>query len=37
MDYIPENNHSEFFIPIEQKINNENTILNNNNAKQNNI
>ena len=37
MDYIPENNYSELFIPIEPKINNDKAILNNNKTKQNNI
>ena len=37
MDYIPENNYSELFIPIEPKVNNDKAILNNNKTKQNNI
>ena len=37
MDYIPENNFSNIFIPLESKVNNENTNFNNNNVKQNNI
>ena len=37
MDYIPENNYSELFIPIEPKVNNDKAILNNNKTKPNNI